>query len=64
MRKSKFLTSVIIPTYNREMFILEALESVALQTTAPYEVIVVDDGSTDRTQSLVCLLYTSDAADE
>ena len=53
MRKSKFLTSVIIPTYNREMFILEALESVALQTAAPYEVIVIDDGSTDRTQALI-----------
>ena len=59
MRKSKFLTSVIIPTYNREMFILEALESVALQTTAPYEVIVVDDGSTDRTQALVAKHFPS-----
>ena len=59
MRKSKFLTSVIIPTYNREMFILEALESVALQTRAPYEVVVVDDGSTDRTHALVTKHFPS-----
>ena len=41
------------------MFVLEALESAALQTTAPYEVIVVDDGSTDRTQALVAKHFPS-----
>lgn len=59
MRKSQFLTSVIIPTYNREVFILEALESVALQTETPYEIIVVDDGSTDRTKTLVTKHFPS-----
>ena len=57
--KIKLLTSVIIPTYNREMFVTEALESVALQTEAPYEVIVVDDGSTDRTKTLVAKHFPS-----
>ena len=42
--------SVIIPTYNRRTLLLEALHSVFAQTHRDYEVIVVDDGSTDQTQ--------------
>lgn len=41
--------SVVIPAYNAERFIGEALESVRAQTVRPSEVIVVDDGSTDAT---------------
>ncbi len=41
--------SVIIATYNRGPFLEEALESVLSQTYRDYEVIVVDDGSTDDT---------------
>lgn len=41
--------SVIIPTYNREAFIGEAIKSVLDQSYKDFEVIVVDDGSTDRT---------------
>jgi glycosyltransferase involved in cell wall biosynthesis len=40
--------SVIIPTYNSARFLPEALESVFSQNYADYEVIVVDDGSTDE----------------
>jgi glycosyltransferase involved in cell wall biosynthesis len=43
------LFSVIIPTYNRAHLLPEALESVWRQTFTDYEVIVVDDGSTDGT---------------
>ena len=41
--------SVIIPTYNRRVLLRQALASVWAQTYANYEVIVVDDGSTDGT---------------
>ena len=43
------LVSVIIPVFNRERFVAEALESVFAQEYRPIEVIVVDDGSTDAT---------------
>jgi len=46
------LVSVIIPTYNRERLIVEALDSVRMQTYRPIETLVVDDGSTDNTVSV------------
>lgn len=45
--------SVIIPTYNRAQTLLRALQSVAQQSLQAYEVIVVDDGSTDETKCLL-----------
>jgi glycosyltransferase involved in cell wall biosynthesis len=45
--------SVIIPTYNRAGYLREALVSIAQQSMAPWEVIVVDDGSTDDTRQVV-----------
>ncbi|OGP53024.1 MAG: hypothetical protein A2Y65_08950 [Deltaproteobacteria bacterium RBG_13_52_11] len=41
--------SAIIPTYNRKAFVLEAVDSVLSQTYGDYELIVVDDGSSDGT---------------
>ena len=45
--------SVIIPLYNKAPYIRKALESVLAQTYTDYEVIVVDDGSTDESASIV-----------
>jgi len=45
--------SVIIPAYNAEGTLAETLDSVLAQTFADFEAIVVSDGSTDRTASLV-----------
>lgn len=44
--------SCIIPVYNGERFLGETLESVLAQTCPPFEVIVVDDGSTDSTAAV------------
>jgi len=47
------LVSIVIPAYNAAPFIAETLESALAQTHAHREVIVVDDGSTDDTESRV-----------
>ena len=46
------LVSVIMPAYDEETFIAEALGSVLTQTYQPLEIIVVDDGSGDRTAEI------------
>lgn len=43
--------SVVIPTHNHARFVTQAIESALAQTVSPYEVIVVDDGSTDDTSA-------------
>jgi glycosyltransferase involved in cell wall biosynthesis len=47
------LVSVVVPTYNREDLVPEAIESALLQTYPDLEVIVVDDGSQDGTEAQV-----------
>ena len=44
--------SVAIPAYNAESYLREAVDSVLAQTLRPYEIIVVNDGSTDRTEEI------------
>jgi glycosyltransferase involved in cell wall biosynthesis len=45
--------SCLIPVYNGERYLQEALDSVCVQTTPVFEIVVVDDGSTDRTAEIV-----------
>ncbi len=51
--KKNTLVSVIIPTYNRESILREAIESVLNQTYKQLELIVVDDCSTDSTEEVL-----------
>ncbi|MEM6406136.1 MAG: glycosyltransferase family A protein [Pseudomonadota bacterium] len=45
--------SIIIPAYNVEKYIIAALDSILRQTILPEEVIIINDGSTDRTPDLL-----------
>ena len=47
------LVSVVMPMRNAEPYVQQALASVLKETTVPLEVVVVDDGSTDRSRAIV-----------
>jgi glycosyltransferase involved in cell wall biosynthesis len=49
----KPLISCIVPVYNGERYLREALDSIFAQTYRPLEILVADDGSTDRTPGIV-----------
>ena len=50
--------SVIIPTYNSAAYVVEAVESVLNQSFRDLEIIVIDDGSTDDTESVLSAYRT------
>jgi teichuronic acid biosynthesis glycosyltransferase TuaG len=54
------LVSIIMPAYNAEKYIAASIESVLAQTFSDWELIVVDDGSTDSTATVVQEFATSD----
>ncbi len=49
----KKLVSVIIPSYNEEKVIKDCLGSIKRQAYSPIEIIIVDDGSTDKTSQII-----------
>jgi len=52
--------SVLIPTYNREKYIEEAIRSIMNQTYKNLDIIIYDDGSTDNTQEIISKLLKED----
>jgi glycosyltransferase involved in cell wall biosynthesis len=53
------LVSIILPTYNRAAFLAQAFASIASQTYTHWELVVVDDGSTDDTASVLDTLVAA-----
>ena len=47
------LISVILPAYNAERFLNKAIDSILAQTYTNFELIILNDGSTDRTESII-----------
>ena len=45
--------SVVMPVYNAEMYVKDAIESVLKQSFGVFEFIIIDDGSTDKTCSII-----------
>lgn len=50
---SEIMISVIMPAYNAEPYIKQAIESILLQSYKNFELIIVNDGSSDRTRDIV-----------
>ena len=48
--------SIIIPTYNRAHILKRAIDSIFSQSFIEYEIVIVDDGSTDNTQEVIAAI--------
>ena len=52
--------SVIIPVYNRAQLVCETVDTVLAQTYSQFEIIIVDDGSSDNTKDVLAAKYNND----
>jgi glycosyltransferase involved in cell wall biosynthesis len=53
MKQTELLVTVLIPAYNAEKYIEEALASIQRQTYRNLEILIIDDGSIDRTNQII-----------
>ncbi len=53
MKTDKPLATVIVPAYNAEKYIARCLDSIIHQTYENVEILVIDDGSSDKTADIV-----------
>lgn len=53
MKKSKLAVSVIMPVYNSEKYLREAIESILNQTYKNFEFVIINDGSTDGSSEII-----------
>lgn len=60
MEKKDIKVSIILPTYNGAGYIGKSIESVIKQSFTEWELIVIDDGSTDDTADIVKDYYCQD----
>ena len=54
------LVSIITPTYNSEKYIAETIQSVQNQTYSNWEMVIVDDASSDKTEAIILQFATTD----
>lgn len=55
------LVSIVVPVYNTEEFVGKTIESILKQSFSKFEVILVDDGSTDNSRSVCCMYSEKDS---
>lgn len=53
MKQTEHLVTVLIPAYNAEKYIREAVGSIQRQTYSNLDILIIDDGSTDRTNQII-----------
>ncbi|MFI1772222.1 glycosyltransferase family 2 protein [Thalassobellus citreus] len=60
MNTAMNLVSIVMATYNRDKYILEALQSIQNQSFTNWECLIIDDGGTDNTQNVITPILEKD----